>query len=331
MRAGSLALSTAALLFCQSSARANEDAASFSAEALFAEGRALRARGQIEEACAKFEASARARPAVGTWLNLADCALSQRRLATAWLRLRRAERLAIQNGDDKRREEARAQAEALEPRLPRILMRIEGAASLRDPAITWDGASLDPSVVGTPWPVDAGPHRVVVSATGRKAYAVDVEAREGAVVTVVIPPLLSAAEPGRPRESERPGVVTHRASPWPWLIGATGVAAGALGGILFAHSRSVEGEVVDACPNGRCPDKATYDRMRSDQEGARTEAVIAAVAAGTGGALLGTAVFLLLRTSGEPAERAGSTGRSFTFVPGWRMSDGFSASARVSF
>ncbi len=50
-----------------------QSAAATKAEELFSEGKALMAAGAVPQACAKFEASNRIEPAMGTLLNLAVC------------------------------------------------------------------------------------------------------------------------------------------------------------------------------------------------------------------------------------------------------------------
>jgi hypothetical protein len=56
------------------------------AEALFLDGRRLMDLGKIDEACAKFDASEKPSPALGTLMNLADCEEKRGRIATAWAR-----------------------------------------------------------------------------------------------------------------------------------------------------------------------------------------------------------------------------------------------------
>src|SRR5262249_17666060 len=72
------------------------------AQRLFDEARALQRQGRHEEACARFEASEKLDPAVGTLLNLADCAERVGATAKAWHRYRQAAELAGQRGDTER-------------------------------------------------------------------------------------------------------------------------------------------------------------------------------------------------------------------------------------
>src|SRR5690606_2054720 len=93
------------------------------AEQLFAEGRALLARGQLEAACARFEASLALDPAVGTLLNLALCFEERGMLASAWARYREAADRAARERMKQHERVAVQRAAALAPRLPRLLIR----------------------------------------------------------------------------------------------------------------------------------------------------------------------------------------------------------------
>lgn len=54
------------------------------ADALFKQGRAQMAAGNLEAACTAFDSSQQLDPAVTTLLNLADCREKRGQLATAW-------------------------------------------------------------------------------------------------------------------------------------------------------------------------------------------------------------------------------------------------------
>jgi predicted negative regulator of RcsB-dependent stress response len=74
---------------------AAEDTATLAAaEAAFDAARKHLDAGELDQACAKFEASQRLSPAVGTLLNLADCHERAGRTATAWATFRSCATLA---------------------------------------------------------------------------------------------------------------------------------------------------------------------------------------------------------------------------------------------
>ena len=58
------------------------------ADALFGEGKRLLAEGDVDHACAKFEASLQLLDQLCVLLNLADCHERQGRTATAWAEFR---------------------------------------------------------------------------------------------------------------------------------------------------------------------------------------------------------------------------------------------------
>ena len=60
------------------------------AEALFDEGRALVAAGELKKACARLEASQKLDPGTGTLLYLADAYAKNGRTASAWATFREA-------------------------------------------------------------------------------------------------------------------------------------------------------------------------------------------------------------------------------------------------
>src|SRR5688500_5414952 len=78
-------------------------AQSVEAEALFREGKALLQQGKLAEACAKFDASDRLEPSVGTELNAADCHEKNGKVATAWAGFLKAAANAAKAGNDKLR------------------------------------------------------------------------------------------------------------------------------------------------------------------------------------------------------------------------------------
>src|SRR5215510_3468909 len=117
------------------------------AEQLFNQARDLAKAKRWAEACSKFEASLRYDPALGTRLNLATCYEHLGKLASAWSVYRESIDLARKLGDTKRRDYARNQAAALEPRLARLAI----AAPARPPAgfvVTRDGTQIDPGALG---------------------------------------------------------------------------------------------------------------------------------------------------------------------------------------
>ena len=92
------------------------------AEVLFREGRTAADAGDYKKACEKFHESHRLDPAPGTMLNIADCEERQGRVATAWTFYRAvAQKLPP---SDERTALARTRAQELEPRLPKLAIKL---------------------------------------------------------------------------------------------------------------------------------------------------------------------------------------------------------------
>src|SRR4051812_10098607 len=113
-----LALTPAAL--AQTRARAQADA-------LFREGRIAFDKGDYPKACAKFEASQKSDPAVGTLLNLAVCEEKLGRIETARPHLH--EVLSQLGPKDDRRAFAKGLLDKVEARFPRLTLTLAAGAA----------------------------------------------------------------------------------------------------------------------------------------------------------------------------------------------------------
>ncbi len=177
-------------------ARADTDPAG--AQALFDEGQKLVAAGDYAQACPKFAASQHLEPAIGTLINLADCYEHVGRLASAWARYLDAATLAERAGQLPRAKKARDHAKALEPRLCRLVIVVEGVGYTE---VRRDAFVMEPATFGVAVPVDPGPH--VVRATGPAVpvfeVTIDVQSEGETARVVVRPPAvtLGVAHPGR--------------------------------------------------------------------------------------------------------------------------------------
>ena len=145
-------------------AQARSDVAQ--AEALFNAAKALLDGGQDAEACAKFAQSKRLAPGLGVTLYLADCYERIGRVASAWTEFRAAEGLARER-NDKRADVARDRAQALEPKLNRLIVTVAPTVPHAGLQVLLDGSPVSSEEWGLPTPVDPGDHVVVVSSQGR--------------------------------------------------------------------------------------------------------------------------------------------------------------------
>jgi hypothetical protein len=281
---GLAVLGVAAVLACVSTARAQPAVRDVAAEDLFRQGRELLEQRRYAEACEKLAASQKLDPAVGTLFSLGACYEGAGRLASAWFAYREAASLAAQRGD-RRRADAQARADALEPRLAHIAVRLHDAGG--DVRVTLDGDPIVSEALPTPLPVDVGAHRVEVR--GDEGYAVTVDVKADATtVTVVVPTLVHPKVPAAP-EMQRVGA-------WKHALGLGLVAGGGVAittGAILGMQAIVKGrDVHAACPSG--PTCSDHGAVQSNGT-AETFADAASVLIPAGAAAVLGGGFLLLQ------------------------------------
>ena len=172
------------------------------ADALFAEGRELLEKGKYPEACAKLVRSQELAPAVGTLLNVAYCYEQSGKLRSAMDAYSEAERLANVAGETKRAAFAKERYAAVEPRAPKLIVRVvpPEAPGLE---IKRNGIPIAKQDLDRPVAVDPQDYLISASAPGYAAWKGAVIVRgEGAVLTVVVPPL--EAVTAAPQAAEKP-------------------------------------------------------------------------------------------------------------------------------
>lgn len=136
------------------------------AEALFRDGRRLMSEGKLDEACPKFLAAQKLDSTTGTALNIGECFERAGKLATAWAGFDEARSLAKRAGDTARAAEAERRMKLLEERLSKLLVQAPPGGVPAGTEIRLDGQGLDPAVLGTAIPVDAGDHVLEVTRGG---------------------------------------------------------------------------------------------------------------------------------------------------------------------
>jgi len=269
------------------------------AEALFRQGRSAASQRDFKTACDKFRESNRLDPAVGTVFNIADCEEKLGRLATSWTLFQEVvQRLAA---DDNRRAIAEQRVHALEPRVPKLSIRLahsdrEGVIVRRD-GVTLGAASLD-----TALPLDPGEHVVIVEAPGTKPAEFHAQLAEGQSLTLDVAvgaALPAGAEPqtGAP-QSGAPPAKNHTAA---YVVGGIGLAGLITGGIAGALVLSHKSTVDSQCVGKECTQKG-LDAAHSG----KTLGVVSTVGFVVAGLGLGGATFLFLTapTSAEHAQSA---------------------------
>lgn len=297
-----LVLLAALVLLAWPATAAAQNAAA--ADAAFREGRALLEQGRYAEACSKLEQSFELDPATGTLLNLGACQEALGKTASAWATFSTAAERARSQRRPRREAEARRRARELEPRL--IRLRVEADGSPEGLAIQLDAASID-ELIGVSIPVDPGSHSIAASRAGHRPWSTMIAADSaGETIVVTVPVLERLPEPVAASLELEPAVPIVRSVPDEGrrrsrrstavgLATAGGlalIAAGVTGGLArLAWNDAQSGGCVD----GRCADRAAFERAtRARDLGIATE-VLAGV--GAAGLIAGALVWL---TAPEP-------------------------------
>lgn len=271
------------------------------AEALFQEGKRLFEAGEYAAACAKLAESDALDPTISTLGLLAGCHEREGRLATAWQEyLTTAERAA--RAGDSRADFARERAAALEPRLPRLQIKLErpepGVEVLRD------GVAVPAAELGKAIPVDPGVHEIVARAVDGRERRQTITARESALALVTIPafgsPRSAAGAPGPgPKGPDapppEPGVSNTRRNIALITggLGLAGVGVG-IGFGLAAMAKGIEARTLqDTC---RTQEQCARGEQLSGE--AFSAATVSSISVGAGLAGLGASALLLLLPGG---------------------------------
>ena len=265
---------------------------------LFSEGRKLVEAGDYKQACPKFEQSMSLNFGIGVQFNLADCWERIGRNASAQALFQGVSASARAAGQTERAQVAQARADALEPRLVRLLIEVKAT----DPALSVrrNRILVEQKTWGAATPVDAGEYVIEATAPGKKPWSTRLIVPVGAteVVSVVVPPLDAAeptkelsdapkAAPVEPPPAE-PKPARHRA--YAYALGGLGVVSLGVGTALALSFKSKNNEAKQICPSGVDCSQADIDRhaeLVSDAKGLRTGAFIgfgvgaAALIAGT--------------------------------------------------
>jgi hypothetical protein len=246
-------------------------------------------------------------PSLGLWSARALEKLGK--LVEAQERYVKVTRLEIVGGDAEVQKKARTEAAtdlaALSPRIPSIVVQVEGTGP-SEVSVTVDGTALSPDLVGEAWPVDPGPHHVVgIHGTERKEADVTVAEGEhpSTVLHFGVGPTVAAAaqsvEPAQPTSGtlelaspatqDSKATSPQRAIAWVTLgVGAAALAVGTVSGVITLVDRGGLHQGSD-CFGTSCNSQAT-DKVNS-YNAMRTLSTIGFLA---GTAVAATGVVLLL-------------------------------------
>jgi hypothetical protein len=273
------------------------------ADTLFTEGKRLIAAGEIEPACAKFEASLARLAQLGAQLALASCYEKLGKTASAWGEFRAAASTAIKAHDDQRQRFAEDHAAALEPNLSRLVIKVEPGYRIDGLELKRDGVVITAAELDSPVPVDPGDHMVEAAAPGWVAWSIKVPVTLPGAVDVVVPALGKApVKVEEPRPAPEPVVAVAAApaavaSPRHRSYLAYGVAGGgvvALGAsVLFGAMASTRWSAAQSYCHDRMCSQPGYDLATR----ARTMGTLGTGAFIVGTAAAATGVALLLISS----------------------------------
>ena len=222
------------------------------AESLFREGKKLLAEGDVAGACRKLEESHRLDAVGGTLLNLATCHEKEGKIATAWAEYQSALELAKQARRRDRELLARRKVDELAPLVPRLTIRLEGAAP-EGLVVEVDGVALGEAGLGTGLAVDPGAHTIAARAEGRQPWETTASIATSETKEIVIPALAAIPPPAPPPappppESPAGGWMV----PTSYVLGGVSIVALAIGAGFGVAAVSEGDTVAERCPGNVC-------------------------------------------------------------------------------
>lgn len=321
-----LSVSGAAVMPAAGPAHAQTGAQIASAKKWFSDGLALEEKGQFAEALELFKKAAEVKRTPQILFHVALCQAKTGALVEA----RSGFELAIESSKQEKNAQvesaARAEIDALEKRIPRLVLAL-GAGSTPE-RVTIDDREQPLGALDAPVPLNPGAHRVkAVFAAGTVERSV--ELAEGSKVTlelvppgaeagapVVAPPADDPSKPAKSPERPAPAPVapspsgppqadSSRSTVLPWVLVGSGVVLAA-GGFYAWKLRGDKIDELDAiCPEGedRCPGEHAGEVDDLESQG-KTYNALAIGLWGAGAAALATGTILLLGSSSERAPAA---------------------------
>jgi hypothetical protein len=210
-----------AILVCAALATSGARAQKNDAQTHFNEGMKLFAKGDYDGACAAFEKSEKVgKPTMASSFQLGRCNEGREKYGLAFEYYERAARLGDQSGDPERATIARQRAQDAGAKAPKLVFHVAAERRVDRMRIELDGEAVDDEDWGKPIPVAERPHRVVVTAPGKKSATLQLPAPETGKTTKVDIPKLSpgsgSAEP-TPPPTAKPGAPAPATGPRPAL------------------------------------------------------------------------------------------------------------------
>jgi serine/threonine-protein kinase len=292
------------------------------AQVLFDAGKKLMAEKEYAAACDKFAESQRLDPAIGTDYALADCYERAGKLARAWVTFLDVVAAARKENRADRVQYAQKRADAIAPRLSRIVVTLSADARAAGATASRDGEPLTDAQLGLAIPVDPGEHRVAASARGRADWTTTVDARaEGQTFRVEVPKLAdagaAAAAPvttAAPLAALPPGEPPPAGGGWGWqrvaavTAGGIGVVGLGVGAFFGAQAFSKHSDGSQHCTGNVCD--PTGLQLMSDGKNAGNVSTVATAA----GAVLAAGGVVLWITAPRPRSSTAASVRAAPLV-----------------
>ena len=254
---------------------------------LFSQARALVEQGKYAEACPIFAESHRLQPtAIGITINLAECYEHIGRTAGAFASYREGEFLAKKASEPERAQYAHDHAAALEPRLSRLTINAQQVPGL---TIHRDDQEIGKGILGTPFPVDPGPHKIEATAPGYEVWS----------TTVIVGPSRDEKTVMIPALGKASGEGGSTGQPFRWTgqriaglgIGIAGIAGLAVGGVLGGLAISKNNASHADCAPGQPNLCSAGDVSQRQSAGTLADASTGVLIAGGVAAVAGVVIF----------------------------------------
>jgi len=300
------------------------------AETLFREGVRLMKDGNYEEACEKLEASERIEPKFTTEMNLGGCREQLGQVASAWAMYLKAASSAKRINDERRSAEAKKRASAIADKLVYLTITVPGDAvdDLDELVIKRGKTPIDRALWDQKVPVDPGEYTITAVSPGYKKWSDNVTIKTKNRI-VEVPPLekKESGEGGgdgdgdggggdgdrnggsdrrdddrRDGDKDRPPVpllATNKYRTQTITLAVIGGGAVILGTSFAVYGLSLQKQSNELCPDIKCSDSYAVALNKT----ARTDALVANISWGVGGAALITAGILWWVGKPTPTDR----------------------------
>jgi hypothetical protein len=255
MRRSSLPLALALLLVSRGVVAQVSDADRATARKLAQQGQEALDHKDYTTAVDRFDRARQLIPAPTIALGLARAQVGLGKLVAAQETYARIVREGVAPGASavftKAVADARTELDALEPRIPTVVIELKGAPSAK---VTLDGAVIPAAALGVSRPVDPGKHGVRAEADGflpaEASFTVD-ERKSERVALTLVPAPTQANDALKADASAAPA----KSSPMR-TVGFVGIGLGGagliLGGITGAMALGKHSELAPLCPMGHC-------------------------------------------------------------------------------